>query len=129
MFAEERKHRILQVLEQGEAVRVAELSRVLRVSPASVRRDLRDLAEAGLLKRTHGGAMGPRAAAFEPSLIEKEDHYQPEKAAIARIAADMVKDGEVLMLDAGSTTLAIARLLKSGHSLTVVTNSMSVASS
>jgi DeoR family fructose operon transcriptional repressor len=128
MFAEERKHRILQVLEQGDAVRVSDLSRVLRVSEASVRRDLRDLAEAGLLKRTHGGAVGPQTVAFEPSLTQKEDQYRVEKAAIARVAAEMVRDGEVLMLDAGSTTLAIARLLKSRRKLTVVTNSMSVAS-
>lgn len=128
MFAEERKHRILQVLEQGEAVRVSDLSRTLRVSEASVRRDLRDLEEAGLLKRTHGGAVGPHAAAYEPSLSEKEDRYRAEKAAIARMAAEMVQDGEVILLDAGSTTLAIARLLKSRRNLTVVTNSLSVAS-
>jgi DeoR family fructose operon transcriptional repressor len=128
MFAEERKHHILQVLDQGDAVRVSDLSRVLRVSEASVRRDLSDLAEAGLLKRTHGGAIGPHAGAYEPSSSEKDDRYRAEKAAIARMAADMVQDGEVILLDAGSTTLAIARLLKSRRNLTVVTNSLSVAS-
>jgi DeoR family fructose operon transcriptional repressor len=128
MFAEERKQQILRVLEAREAVRVSDLSEALRVSEASVRRDLRDLEEAGLLKRTHGGAVGPQAAAFEPSLSEKEDQYRAEKAAIAHVAAEMVQDGEVVILDAGSTTLAIARLLKSRRNLTVVTNSLSVAS-
>lgn len=128
MFAEERQRRILSALEHGDSVRVSDLSRVLRVSEASVRRDLRDLEHAGLLTRTHGGAMGPRTAAFEPSLTQKEDQYRAEKAAIGRLAAEMVQDGEVVMLDAGSTTLAIARQLRSRRSLTVVTNSLVVAS-
>jgi DeoR family fructose operon transcriptional repressor len=128
MFAEERKQRILRVLEEREAVRVSDLSEVLRVSEASVRRDLRDLEDAGFLKRTHGGAVGLQAATFEPSLSQKEDQYRPEKAAIARRAVEMIQEGEVVILDAGSTTLAIARLLKSRHHITVVTNSLSVAS-
>jgi DeoR family fructose operon transcriptional repressor len=127
MFADERKQRILQVLDEGSAVRVSDLSRVLRVSEASVRRDLRDLHEAGLLKRTHGGAVAPRTAAFEPSLTQKEDQYRAEKAAIGRVAAGMVREGEIVILDSGSTTLAIARLLRNRRRLMVVTNSISVA--
>ena len=127
MFAEERKQRILAVLHQKPAVRVTELGRALRVSEASIRRDLADLERTGLLKRTHGGAIGARMAAIEPSLAEKEDQYQAEKAAIARLAATLVQPGDTIFLDAGSTTRQIARQLRHHHGITVVTNALNIA--
>jgi DeoR/GlpR family transcriptional regulator of sugar metabolism len=87
MFAEERKQRILATLQQKPAVRVTELERSLRVSAASIRRDLAELERTGLLKRTHGGAISARMTTIEPSLAQKEDRYQAEKSAIARLAA------------------------------------------
>jgi DeoR family transcriptional regulator, fructose operon transcriptional repressor len=127
VFAEERKRRILETLKQEQAVKVSDLGLLLQVSEASVRRDLQDLEEAGLLKRTHGGAVSNQTAAFEPSLAEKEDRYRAEKMTIAGLAAAMVQEGDTVMLDAGSTTLQIARLLKQREHLTVVTNAVNVA--
>jgi DeoR family transcriptional regulator, fructose operon transcriptional repressor len=128
MFAEERKQQILAVLERTPAIRAAELGRTLGTSLASIRRDLADLDRSGLLKRTHGGAVSNHLAAFEPSLAQKEDQYQAEKAAIAAQAASLVQDGDTIFLDAGSTTRQIARELRRRRNLTVVTNSLSVAS-
>src|SRR5918996_733267 len=127
MFPEERKQRILAALHQKPAVRVSDLGRALRVSAASIRRDLADLERSGLLKRAHGGAVSARMAAIEPSLAEKEDQYQAEKAAIARLAATLVQPGDTIFLDAGSTTRQIARELRYHPGLTVVTNALNIA--
>jgi DeoR family transcriptional regulator, fructose operon transcriptional repressor len=127
MFVEERKQRILTALHRRPTVRVAELSRALRVSTASIRRDLADLERAGLLRRTHGGAVTPRLAALEPTLAEKEDQYQAEKGAIAGLAAGFVQEGDTIFLDAGSTTRQIARELLHRRGITVVTNALNIA--
>lgn len=127
MFAEERKQRILAALHQQPAVRVTELGRALRVSEACIRRDLAQLEQTGLLKRTHGGAISASLAAMEPSLTDKEDQYQAEKSAIAGAAAAMVRPGATIFLDAGSTTRLIARALRHQRGITVVTNALNIA--
>jgi len=127
MFSEQRQHRILEILRTERFVRVSELSRVLNSSQASIRRDLQALEEARLLTRTHGGATNHLMAGFELSLAEKEDRFESEKAAIARVAASLVQDGETVMLDAGSTTLQIARQLKHTRNIKIVTNAVNIA--
>ena len=127
MFAEERKQQILAVLQRVPAVRVADLGRTLQVSVASIRRDLAELERFGLLKRTHGGALSNRFALSEPSLAEKEDRHQAEKAAIAVAAAALVEPGDTIFLDAGTTTRAIAMELRSRRGITVVTNGLNIA--
>ena len=127
MFAEERKQRILAALQRTPAVRITELGRTLRVSHASVRRDLADLERAGLLKRTHGGAVSPGLSGLEPSVAEKQDQYRAEKLAIAALAAGLVQQGDTIFLDAGSTTRQIARELRHRHGITVVTNALNIA--
>ncbi|WP_406677389.1 DeoR/GlpR family DNA-binding transcription regulator [Moorella sp. ACPs] len=129
MFASERKQKIIEILEQTPAVRVAELSELFQVSEVTIRRDLQELEAAGLLKRTHGGAVSMTTASFEPTLTEKEEEHLEEKKAIARAALDLIADGDTLLLDAGSTTLQLARLLKANkkQALTVVTNALNVA--
>src|SRR5579884_3296250 len=100
---------------------VAELSERLGVSPATVRRDLKLLAEQGQATRTYGGAVtGPRAA--EWTLGQKERHAGPEKDLIAAHAAALVADGDVLLLDAGTTTGRLAHHLRDRAGLTVLTN-------
>ena len=128
VFAEERKQQILAALRHAPAIRAANLARALGTSLASIRRDLADLEQSGLLKRTHGGAVTNDVAAFEPSMAQKEDQFQAEKAAIAAHAASLVQRGDTIFLDAGSTTRQIARELRGYRRLTVVTNSLPVAS-
>ena len=127
MFAEERKQRILEALERDQAVKVSELSTLLQVSEASIRRDLQELEESELLKRTHGGAIANYTAAFELPLAEKEDRYKAEKTSIARAAVGLIQEGDTVILDSGSTTLQIARQLKQRRNITVVTNSLHIA--
>jgi DeoR family fructose operon transcriptional repressor len=128
VFAEERKHQILAALQRTPAIRAVDLGRALGSSVASIRRDLADLERSGLLKRTHGGAVSNGLATFEPSLAQKEDQYQVEKAAIAALAASLVEPGDTIFLDSGSTTRQIARELRHQRNITVVTNALNVAS-
>jgi len=88
---------------------------------------LQELQEAGLLTRTHGGAVNNSTAAFEPSLSEKEDRLRAEKIAIARVAIQLIQEGDTVMLDAGSTTMEIARLLRHTRDVTVLTNALNIA--
>lgn len=127
MFSEQRREKILEIVRAEQFVRVSRLKRMLNASPASIRRDLRVLEEAGLLKRTHGGASSNQATGFELSLVQKEDRFKAEKAAIAKIAVGLIADGETVMLDAGSTTLQIARELKQRRNIKVVTNAVNIA--
>lgn len=126
-FPEQRKQRILEVLARNQAVAVAQLAQSLEVSEASIRRDLQQLEQAGLLRRTHGGAVSNHISTFEPSLAEKEVQLKAEKQAIARVAVDLIEEGDTVMLDAGSTTLQMARQWRRTHNVTVVTDALNIA--
>lgn len=89
-----------------------------------MRRDLQALDAEGLLRRTHGGATVPRGLAREPSYAEKARQAAPEKAAIAQAAAQLVQDDMTIALGAGTTTLALARLLCGRERLRVLSSSL-----
>lgn len=129
MFPSQRKQKIMTILAETPAVKVTELSELFQVSEVTIRRDLQELEEAGLLKRTHGGAVNITTASFEAALIEKEEEHLEEKRTIARAALDLISEGDTILLDAGSTTLQLARLLKTSkkQKLTVVTNALNIA--
>lgn len=123
-FTAERQRRIEAVLREQGRVEVLELARLLQVSEHTVRRDLLALQEQGLLQRTHGGAvtldtqrlgLGARAAVLADA-----------KAAVGRAAAALVEPGQTVVLDSGSTPLAMARAL-TVRPLTVITSSLDVA--
>lgn len=124
LFAEERQQAILEQLRQQGKVTVEELTVTFRVSSPTIRTDLTRLEEQGLLRRTHGGAIAVGNTLYEPSYAERSVLRQAEKRAIAQVAAGLVQEGETLLLDAGTTTYEIARLLKEFRRLTVVTNSL-----
>ncbi|UUZ85072.1 DeoR/GlpR family DNA-binding transcription regulator [Paenibacillus sp. P26] len=127
MFEEERKAKIMERLSIHSRVDVQELIRVLGVSESTVRRDLKELEEAKPLKRTHGGAVSLSSVNFEPSFTEKEIRFQEEKKAIAKKAAEFIRDGDTILLDSGTTTQCLVRELKAFNRLTVVTNSVNFA--
>lgn len=125
MFAEERKTEILQLVKIGNPVTVTSLSQRFGVSESTVRRDLQELEDNGLIQRTHGGAISVQTG-FEMSFQEKEVCFLAEKQQIAALAASLVNDGETVLLDSGTTTLEVARLLRN-KKITVATNSMDIA--
>ena len=125
MFAEERRNKIVQLIKSGSPVKVVALSILFNVSEATIRRDLQELENLGLLQRTHGGAVSSQLDT-ELSFQDREIFFLDEKRQIALTAAKLVQDGETILLDAGTTTREIARAL-CGKRLTVATNSMDVA--
>ncbi len=127
LFAEERQRAILEQLRQQGKVTVEELTLAFRVSPPTIRADLSRLEEQGLLRRTHGGAIAVGNTLYEPPYAERAVLRQAEKRAIARAAAELVHEGETILLDAGTTCYEIALLLKEFRALTVVTNSLATA--
>jgi DeoR family transcriptional regulator, fructose operon transcriptional repressor len=126
MLTEKRRNIVADYIKNNEYARIEELSKKLNVSGSTVRRDLEMLEKSGLLERVHGGARKPagmeKAMSFtffnEQMNLEKE-----EKKRIAGCAADMVKEGEIVIIDAGSTGYYIAEQLKN-KDIHVITNSL-----
>lgn len=123
LSAHVRREQIVELLVRrgDEPLAVEEVAATFGVSPATVRRDLEELRSAGRITRTYGGAVLGTASA-ELSVRQRELSHAGEKDAIARAAADLVQPGSVVLLDAGSTTERLARLLRGIPGLTVVTN-------
>lgn len=124
MLTEERHRRIMRRLQEAGTLKLQELCVMLEASESTVRRDLADLEEQGLLRRVHGGATLPMIpGGLEPGMAEKSAVHLPQKQQIAEMASDLVRNGEAIYLDAGTTTLAMIPYLR-GKSITVVTNGL-----
>ncbi len=120
MLPLERQTRILDLLETHEKLLTQEIIDRVGVSGATVRRDMQDLAERGLIARTHGGAMRlQRSLTLEPAFATKSVRMQREKVAIAEYAAAQIQDGSTLIFDAGTTILEVARRV-AGRPLTAI---------
>jgi DeoR family transcriptional regulator, aga operon transcriptional repressor len=125
---EERRRAILELLSRQGRVLVAELGRHFETSQVTIRKDLEVLHAHGLVHRTHGGALPARESALEdPTLREKEKLHRHEKMRIAQSAASKVKEGQVVILDSGTTTTAVARALRNFKNLTIITNAVNIA--
>jgi DeoR/GlpR family transcriptional regulator of sugar metabolism len=128
LLAKERQSYILERVRERGAVRVSDLTRALDVSDMTVRRDLDLLASKGLLDKVHGGATAPgRTSTDEPGFETKSGRERDEKDAIARVAASMVRPGCAVGLSAGTTTWTLANRLLDVRGITVVTNSVQIA--
>jgi DeoR family fructose operon transcriptional repressor len=127
MFVEERKMRILERIERQRKATVAELCEQFHVSSATIRSDLRDLEAAGLLIRTHGGAMVKSKTGLEQDMVQRGTQHLAEKQRIAERALELIEDGDTIILDTGTTCLELARLLGRRRDLTVVTNDLAIA--
>jgi DeoR/GlpR family transcriptional regulator of sugar metabolism len=126
-LAAQRAERIRQVLRERGVARVGDLCRELRVSAATVRRDLAALDRGGQVRRVHGGAMIAELSPEEPLFDDKAAIAADEKRKIAEAARKLIGPEDTVFLDGGSTVLALARLLAKMDRLTVVTNSLRVA--
>jgi DeoR family transcriptional regulator, glycerol-3-phosphate regulon repressor len=123
----DRQQRILAELRVSATLRISDLANELGVSYETIRRDLEEMGENGLINRTYGGAVA-RPFGFEPAWNERAHAMTAEREQIASLAIKFVLPGEVLMIDAGSTTLHFARRLAAElKDLTVITNSFAVA--
>ena len=127
MFANERRNKILELLNRRSSVTVTELTGLFQVSLETIRRDLEYLEQQGALKRVHGGALSMKRMQNYTGLSERLAEHQSEKRQIARAALSHIHEGDRIALDAGSTTSELAHLLcDSFHELTIVTASLTI---
>ncbi len=125
MNAVQRKIQILELLRNQESVEVEQLTRLFDVSKVTVRSDLDDLERKGLLIRTHGGAILPENSSLVRLLSNTLEERKDEKYAICKSAMQFIEPGMNIIIDAGSTTVHLAKLVN-GMGVTVITNSVPV---
>lgn len=124
---ETRQSKILEMLDEQTLVTVVDLGAVFGVSEMTIRRDLLELEDAGLVRRVHGGATRAIGRAFEPSFRMRQASSSAGKRAIAQAAAALIVDGDAIGLDVGSTVLEMVPEFVHVDNLTVVTASLRVA--
>src|SRR4051812_46100472 len=128
MLTAERRQAILERLAHDRRVVASELVETLAVSEDTVRRDLRELAEQGLVQRVHGGALPAAPVSTVASFAERLERDGARRSALASAAVPLLAGASVILLDGGTSTLELARHLPPGHACTVLTNAPPVAS-
>jgi DeoR/GlpR family transcriptional regulator of sugar metabolism len=126
MLVEERRQRVLDLVSQRGYVALADLARAIQVSESTIRRDVGYWHREGAVRRTHGGAVYVGNGSGLPALEERTGSQLEEKRAVARAAVARIQDGDSVLLDGGTTTLEVARLLV-GRAVQIVTNSLPIA--
>ncbi|NIL99193.1 MAG: DeoR family transcriptional regulator [Planctomycetales bacterium] len=126
MLLDQRRRQLLELVRARGFASLPELAGELQVSESTVRRDLERLEDSGCAKRTHGGVVYTGESPEFPHFKDRQESQWDKKRAIAGAAAALIEDGETLLLDGGTTTYEVARLLV-GRPLQIVTNSMPVA--
>ncbi|MHA1876382.1 MAG: DeoR/GlpR family DNA-binding transcription regulator [Promethearchaeota archaeon] len=127
MFIEERLEKIIKLLNERGKLSVHEVNKLLRVSEDTIRRDFKRLSKMGMVIRTHGGIMSKRSVSFDPTLKERIIKNHKEKILIAKKAVTLINDSETIILDAGTTTEEIAKLLQNYKNLTILTDALNIA--
>lgn len=124
--AKPRQRRILDLLARDGYESINEMASRLGVSPMTVRRDLSELEDEGLIRRTHGGAVSETLGQVDLAYSARRSQHARAKRQIGAAAAQFVRPGDVIFLDAGTTVLAMTEFLAAIRPLTVVTHSLSV---
>ncbi len=124
----ERRAKIIEYLESKGQVNVSELSKEFKVSEVTIRNDLAQLEEKGLLIRSRGGAIRSQRVGVDYKFYEKSKKYLKEKQAIGKKTAELIKDNDTIIIDSGSTTMEVAKNLSRFKNLTVITNALNIAS-
>ncbi len=122
-----RRAKIIDLIEQEGIVKVTSLSKKFGVSEVTIRNDLVQLEKKNILIRAHGGAMKYQRVGIDFELDIKSQKHLEEKQKIGKKAAQLIKDGDTIILDSGTTTLQIAKNLSHLNDLTVITNSLNIA--
>jgi len=129
MLGATRRKQIVDLLRGKEngTVTISELSEALRVSKMTIHRDLEFLENKDLLRCVHGGAVAFSLDETGAPFLDRVSSADSQKKEIAQIAAQLVNDGDILILDAGTTTREVARNLVTKNKITVITNNIPVA--
>ncbi len=123
----QRRNDILELLKIDDRVKVANLVEVFGISDVTIRNDLSEMEQQGLLRRIHGGAVSTKKSYYDMSLNDRMNVNKEEKVRIAQACAALIKDGDTLMIDSGTTTRYLAKELAERSDLTVVTNALLIA--
>ena len=126
MFPEERRAKIVNILDSKGRCRVIDLAFDLDVSEVTVRQDLDALEKQGMLRRTHGGAILVPKTSFERPFQIEETSFKEEKTCIGKAAAELISEGDTVILDVGTTVATIVNNLNNKN-ITVLTNALNIA--
>jgi DeoR/GlpR family transcriptional regulator of sugar metabolism len=124
---DERKKKILELLSVNGKVKVSDLSKLFGISEVTIRIDLQDLEEKGLLERVHGGAISAYRPYYNMSFKQRAQTNQREKLAIAEKLCEYIKDNDTIMMNSGTTTLFAFRAISKLKNINIVTNSIAIA--
>lgn len=127
ILPEERKNEILNELKRTGKVKVIDLATQFNVSEETIRRDLIQLEEQGLLKKVYGGAILANFQTGEPPFMQRTTVNQEAKIKIGKKAVELISDGDVIVIDVGTTTVELARCIQSKKNITILTNSIPVS--
>jgi DeoR/GlpR family transcriptional regulator of sugar metabolism len=127
MLPHQRREKILEMIREDGHAKVIGLSHIFKVTEVTIRQDLERLEKEGLIKRDHGGAVLVDIDAGVKNITLQNRQNMPEKEAIARKAVSFVENGDTIILDSGSTTTEIAKLLVDFRNITVITNALNIA--
>ncbi len=127
MGLNERKEKILELLEEKGSVSVSQLSVLFEVSEVTIRNDLADLESKGLLSRVHGGAVSSYKPYYNMNLNQRMKANQSKKTEIAGKVSNLICDNDTIMINSGTTSLLAFRSLPTDYHLTIVTNSIAIA--
>ena len=123
----QRRQEILNLIREDGRAKVQNLARIFKVSEVTIRQDLIELEEMGYVQREHGGAYLKELETAQAGIVLNQSVHADEKEEIARKAAALIREGDSIILDSGSTTTALARLLTGYRQLTVITNALNIA--
>lgn len=127
MGLNQRRQEILNLIREDGHAKVQKLAQIFKVSEVTIRQDLETLEEMGFVQREHGGAFLKDVGSFAKTGTLLNQSHLEEKREIARKAAALIQEGDSIILDSGSTTTELARLLTDFKSLTVLTNALNIA--
>ena len=123
----ERHQKIYELLRDHKNLSIDKLSSILGISEMTVRRDLNRLTKKRIVQRVHGGAIISRTDEYEPPYMIRSLEMMQEKQMIGQLAASLIKDNTVIIIDIGSTLLELVRNIPENHNITVITNWIPVA--
>ena len=126
MLPQDRHREIMKQLYEFQTVKISSLSKTLNVTRETIRKDLYEMEEMGLVRKVHGGAILNKAN-LETNYADRKSANEAEKRAIAKRAAQFVEDGDTLYVDYGTTALLFIREILNKRNLTIVTNSLPIA--
>ena len=127
MLANIRREKILELIKEDGHAKVQNLSKIFKVTEVTIRQDLEKLESEGFVEREHGGAILRNIGSTVKDITLQNQSNMQAKAAIARKALEFIEDGDTIILDSGSTTTEIAKLITGFKNLTVITNAINIA--